>query len=160
MSKYRKIDPRIWNDEKFRGLTDKGKLAFLFVLTHPGMTMLGAMRHTIPGLASELGWKTGSLREALREAFDKAMLKVDESASFVWAPKFLKYNPPESPNVVKSWESALDLLPECSLKSKLVIHTKAFAEDLPEAFVKALPEAFRKAIPNQEQEQEPEQEPE
>lgn len=35
MASYRKIDPRIWNDERFRVLTDSGKLAFLFVLTHP-----------------------------------------------------------------------------------------------------------------------------
>ena len=31
--RYRKIDPRIWNDEKFRQFSDRAKLAFLFVLT-------------------------------------------------------------------------------------------------------------------------------
>ena len=33
--KYRKISPCIWNDAKVRELSDKGKLALLFLLTHP-----------------------------------------------------------------------------------------------------------------------------
>ena len=42
--KYRKISPCIWNDAKVRELSDKGKLALLFLLTHPHMTPLGAIR--------------------------------------------------------------------------------------------------------------------
>jgi hypothetical protein len=48
VSRYRKLDVRLWNDTKFRALSDNGKLAFIFTLTHPGMTMIGAMRATIP----------------------------------------------------------------------------------------------------------------
>ena len=44
VARYRKIDPRVWNDEKFVSFSDDGKLAFLFVLTHPSMTAIGAMR--------------------------------------------------------------------------------------------------------------------
>lgn len=161
MARYRKIDSRIWNDLKVRALSDRGKLAFLFVLTHPHMTALGAMRAALPGLAEELGWTSEAFREAFGEALSKGLLKHDEKASFVWAPNFLKYNQPESPNVVKAWGSALDLLPECGLKDTLIQHVKAFAEGLREGFAKALPEAFREAfakgMPNQEQEQEQEQ---
>ena len=158
MAKYRKIDPRIWNDRKFRELSDDGQLAFLFVLTHPHMTMLGAMRASISGLAEEKGWTVERMRKALGEAFQKALLKVDSEASFLWAANFLRYNKPESPNVVKSWESALNLLPECELKDQLIQQVKGFAEGLGKGFQEALPEAFAKAMPNQEQEQEQEQE--
>jgi hypothetical protein len=71
MSRYRKIDTRVWNDAKFRGLSDSGKLAFLMLLTHPSMTALGAMRSTIPSLAEELGWST----EAFRAAFGGSLTK-------------------------------------------------------------------------------------
>ena len=162
MSRYRKIDPRIWNDEKFRTLSDRGKLVFLFLLTHPSMTSLGAMRATIPGLAAELGWQEKAFREAFREGLSKGLFKVHEKASCVLVPNFLKYNRPESPNVVKAWVVALDLIPECKLKVELIQQVKAFAEALPEAFAEALPEAFTKdlpkSMPNQEQEQELEQE--
>jgi len=153
---YRKIDPRMWNDEKFRTLSTEGKLAFVLLLTHPHMTALGAMRATIPGLAAELGGK--GFAEAFREVFAKGLAKHDEKASCVYLPRFLKYNKPESPNVVKAWAHSIDLIPECSLKGELIQEVKGYAEALPEAFGKALPEAFAKAMPNQEQEQEQEQE--
>ncbi len=44
MGRYRKVETRIWNDATFRSLSDDGKLLFLFVLTHPSQTSLGAMR--------------------------------------------------------------------------------------------------------------------
>jgi hypothetical protein len=157
MAKYRKVDPRIWNDLKFRSLSDDGKLAFLFLLTHPQMTAIGAMRGTIPGLAAELGWSAAKSEKAFGEAFLKGMAKHDPNASFLWLPNFLKYNRPESPNVVKAWVSALDLLPECAMFFQLLSHIKDYAEAFGEAFGEALPEAFGKTMPYQEQEQEQEQ---
>lgn len=158
MSRYRKVDPRIWNDAKFRSLDDQGKLAFFFLLTHPHMTAIGAMRASIPGLAAEIGWPVEAFREAFRKASSKGMVEYDETASLVWLPNFLRYNPPESPNVVKAWASALDLLPECGLLSRVIAGAKAYTEGLNEGFRKALPQAFAKAMPIQEQEQEQEQE--
>jgi hypothetical protein len=74
------------------------------------------------------------------------MAKHDGKACLMVLPNFLKYNRPESPNVVKAWGDSLDLLPECDLKTELITRVKAFAE--------ALPEAFAKTMPYQEQEQE------
>ena len=54
MGKYRKIDPRIWNDEKFSPLSSKGQRMFFFVLTHPSMTSFGAFRISKDGMAFEL----------------------------------------------------------------------------------------------------------
>ena len=162
MARYRKIDPRIWNDEKFRALSDHGKLAFVFLLTHPHMTSLGAMRATLAGLAEELGWEPEAFREAFLEALAKGMAEHDPKACLVALPNFIRYNSPESPNVVKSWVSSLDLLPECSLKTRVIARAKGYAEALPKAFREALPKAFSKtypkSMPYQEQEQEQEQE--
>lgn len=156
MSRYRKIDPRIWNDAKFSSLSDRAKLVFFMLLTHPNMTALGAMRATLSGLAEELGWEPEAFREAFREASQKGMAEHDQKACLVALPNFIKYNPPESPNVIKAWSSALDLLPECSLKTRVTARAKAFAESMTEGFAKALPEAFSKGMPYQEQEQEQE----
>ena len=158
MATYRKVDTRIWNDAKFREMSDDGKLAFLLLLSHPHMTALGAMRASMGGLAADLDWTTERLSKAFAEALVKGLAKHDAKACFVWLPNFLKYNRPESPNVVISWSKALDLLPECLLKYELIKAVKAFTEGLPEGFAKALPEDFRKSMPNQEQEQEQEQE--
>ncbi|MER8431391.1 hypothetical protein [Mesorhizobium caraganae] len=161
MSRYRKIDVRIWNDAKFQSLDDKGKLAFFMLLTHPGMTPLGAMRATPSGLAEELGWKVEDFREAFAKICGKGMAKHDERVHLIALPNFIKYNPPVSPNVVRAWESSLDMLPECDLKNEVIQIGKAFAEGMSKGFGKALPEGFRKGVsktlPIQEQEQEQEQ---
>ncbi len=163
MGRYRKIDTRIWNDAKFRAMSDRAKLAFFFLLTHPHMTSLGAMRATVPGLAMEMGWPEKAFREAFREALAKGMAKHDEVACFVCLPNFIRYNPPESPNVVKSWLACVDLLPECDSKVQLLQQVKAFGEGLGEGFRKAfafLEKALPKGMPNPEQEQEPKHEQE
>lgn len=159
MARYRKIDTRIWNDAKFMDLSKDGKLAFVYLLTHPNLTALGAMRTSIPGLAAEIQWTLEAFAKAFREAFDKGMVKHDERASFLWVPNFLKYNGPESPNVVKAWAKSFDLLPECSMKTELHQAVKDYTKGLPKAFVQAYNEAFRKSMPNQEQEQEQEKIP-
>lgn len=158
MARYRKVDPRIWNDAKFRKLNDQGKLTFFFLLTHPHMTAIGAMRASLPGLASEIGWSEKAFREAFGDASQKGMALHEEGASLVWLPNFIRYNPPESPNVVKAWVNALELLPECSLLNRVIAESVAFASTLNKGFAEALPEAFTKAMPIQEQEQEQEQE--
>lgn len=158
MARYRKISTSIWNDAKFRALSDSAKLVFFMLLTHPNMTALGAMRATVAGLAEELGWTAEAFREAFQEAISKGMAEHDPKACFVALPNFLKYNGPESPNVVKAWVGALDLLPECSLKSLVIQRSKAFAEGLSEGFAQALPEAFSKGMPYPEPEPEPKQE--
>lgn len=157
MARYRKIDTRTWNDHKFNDLSDDGKLTFFLLLTHPHLTPVGAMRATLEGLASELGWPVIRFKKALEEGLLKTMIKYDEIAAFIWLPNFLKYNQPESPNVVRSWEQYLDYIPECSLKDELIYSVKIFVETLSFTFREALPQAFLKGIHNQEQEQEQEQ---
>jgi hypothetical protein len=144
MARYAKVDRRIWNDARFRSLTEKGKLVFLFLLTHPNLTMLGAMRASEAGLAAELEMSPEAFREAFREALLKGLIKHDPRASFLWLPNFSKYNKPESPNVVKSWPDAFDLIPECSLKYELFEQLKVFVKGLSEAFGQAFIEAFPK----------------
>jgi hypothetical protein len=158
MAKYRKVDPRIWNDAKFMQLSDNGKLVLFFVLTHPNMTSLGAMRHSIPGMAAEIGWEVEAFREAFREGCSKGIVKHDEKHSFVWLPNFIKYNQPESPNVVKAWLGALDLLPECNMLSELIEHVKAFLKGFAKGFQESFDKALPKTMPNQEQEQEQKEE--
>jgi hypothetical protein len=162
MARFRKVDVRIWNDAKFTSLSNHGKLIFLFLVTHPSLTMIGAMRATAPGLAAELAMPLEDFQRAFREALSKGMAKVDANACLIWLPNFLRYNKPESPNVVRAWPEAFDMLPECAMKGELFERLKDFVEGMSEAFREAFREAFpkdlAKRMPNQEQEQEQEQE--
>lgn len=102
MARYKKIDTRIWNDKKFNSLSDDARLVFMILLTHQHLTPIGAMRATLVGLADELHWEIKRFTSAFDEIIMQEMAKFDESSSFLWLPNFLKYNRPESPNVVRS----------------------------------------------------------
>lgn len=147
MSRYRKVDPRIWNDEKFRKLNNHGKLLFFMLLTHPNMTALGAMRATPAGLAEELGWEAEAFRKAFADVLSKAMAEHDAEACLIALPNFIRYNQPESPNVIKAWVGALDLLPECQLKRHVLQRAQAIVSEMTEGFSKAFGEAFAQAMP-------------
>jgi hypothetical protein len=73
---------------------------------------------------------------------EQGIVAFDKKACFVWAMNFLKYNPPESPNVVKSWGTSLEYLPECDLKNQLIEKTRVFLASLPLSFQEALPDCF------------------
>lgn len=160
MGRYRKIDPRIHNDAKFKALSERGKLFFLTILTHPHMTALGAMRATEAGLCEEMAlgasgknagcpadcssdcgagcvsdYQAGraagvfeSYRQAFKDLIAKGLIKFDPSSACLVVPKFLKYNPPESPSVVTAWNAAGDLIPECALRDELIENTINFLQ--------------------------------
>jgi hypothetical protein len=147
MSKYRKVDVKVWNDMKFNFMSERGKLIFLFLMTHPNLTMLGAMRATVPGLAAEIHIPLDGFQEAFQKVTQKGMAKYDETSCLIWLPNFLKYNRPESANVVRSWPKAYDLIPESVLKVEIIQRAKGFIQDLSEPFQKAFAEAFPEALP-------------
>ena len=155
--RYRKISVQIWGDEKVRRLSNDGKLAFIFVLTHPNMTGIGAMRGIISGLAKELKVS----EKAFREAFKEGLLEACEEAALIVAPRFLDHNAPENPNVVRSWVKLADSIPECALQRKHFARVKAFLEGFGKAFaepwLKGMPKGMPNGMPKQEQEQEQEQ---
>ena len=126
-------------------LSDQTKLCFLFLLTHPHMTALGAMRATTQGLAAELRWDSTVFDHVFAGILDNDMAEHDSASNIVAIPNFLRYNPPESPNVIKAWVFALDQIPEGWLKNRVLARAATFAKSLSTAFANALPEEFEKA---------------
>lgn len=146
MGRYRKIDTRIWNDRKFRELDDKSKLAFFLVLTHPDTNQLGMLRSRSVALAMELGWHPDDMSDAILKLCRMGMLMVDDRAGFIFIPNFLKYNPPNGPNAVKGWSGLIDLMPECDLLSRALIHLKPTIFGLSEGVRSAIPDDIKDAI--------------
>lgn len=137
MAHYRKIDVRIWNDERFLRLSDDGQLCFLMVLTHQHLTPFGALRSGVLGLAEFKGWLPERMAEAFREAFREGLLEGCEKPSLIYVPRYLKYNPPESPNCVKSWKKFLELLPDCDLKTRVISDVSEYVGTLSESYYQA-----------------------
>lgn len=164
MARFRKVDPRIWNDAKFSALTGEAQLLFFYLLTCPQMTHIGAIPMREEAVAAELHLDTKRYAIRYEELYREGMVKYDSRGLF-WVRNFLKYNAPDNPKVVLSWRDSLDLLPECPLLAEVIGVCRKHCESRGPGYV----EAFEKGIGNgsacgmpygmayQEQEQEQEQ---
>lgn len=167
MSRYSKVDRRIWADQRFQELTKPQPCAqslWFYLLCSPKLTAIpGLITAGEAEIAEFLDWSLEGFREAFREVSSRGMVQADWKARMIWLPNATKYNTPESPNVVRSWRIPWDELPECQIKFEAWQRLKDFTEGLSEAYGKAFREACPKpsvkAMPNPKPEPEPEQKP-
>jgi hypothetical protein len=157
VARYRKIDVRVWIDERFRELSrakPNSQTLWLYLLTNPDtVNVPGLYRAGEAAMAEALGWDLKGFRKAFAEISARGMAFADWEARVVWIPKAIMHNPPENPNVVKSWAATWDEIPECGLKAKAWSEMKAFLEGKPfgegfgKAFLEACPEPFPQPLP-------------
>lgn len=146
--RFRKIDVRIWNDRKFRSLSDHGKLVFILCLTHPNTNQLGLLRASSAALAMDLGWHLDAMRDAISEASRMGLLEIDDEAGLIVVPNFLRYNAPNGPNAMKALSGLLDLVPECDLLNKALTRINTVFAGMSDAMRNAIPDDIRDAIRN------------
>lgn len=152
MARYGKIDVRMWGDAKYLALSappPNAQTLWVYLLT-------GAHRTSLPGLfmageamlAEALRWPLAAFRKCFNELVEQGMVQADTRARVVWIPKAIAYNPPESPNVVRSWRAHWDEVPECQLKTIALQAFASFFKGKSEAFQKAFREAIGEGIPS------------
>lgn len=150
MARFRKVDPRIWNDAKFASLSGEAKLMFLYFLTSPSMTVLGALPMRASAVAEELGLDSERYGKRYQELYQRGMVEYDSRGLF-WVRNYMKYNGPDNPKVVISWSSALDLLPECPLLYKVLEsarnHCVSRGKGFPKAFNDTLGNCLQYGMP-------------
>lgn len=156
MSRFRKIDTRTFADSKFRQLTRPqpcGQYLWLWLLTGPKTCQIPGVIYNVGarGMAELLGWPEQGFQEAFREVLSLGMVRADFDAPLVFIPNAIKYNRPQSPNVVTAWSSAWEEVPECELKEQIRQVLGDFMKGQSEGFQEAFDRACPKSSPNQEQ---------
>lgn len=152
MSRYRKIDPRFWKDEKVMSLAPEEKLIALYLFT--GQSNRIGIFNFSPGEAAE------DLR--LEETFRKGFEKVCETLNFGWdktfrvlyLPTWWKYNSPENPNVLKSCLADLHEIPQTPLINQFSSNLTYLPETFHQTFREGLGKPCPKRMAHQEQKQE------
>jgi hypothetical protein len=152
VSRYKKIDQRMWGDEKFRRLSrpkPNAQSLWLYLLTGPHTTALPGLSVAGPaGLAEALGWPVKDFTGVFEELTALGMAFIDPAARVLWIPNGVKYDPPENPNVVKHWAKLFDAIPECDLKATALARLKCFIDGMAEPFVQAFRDSFANSLPN------------
>jgi len=151
--RYRRVSGEFWLDSRVRALPhEDSRWQFLYILTCPSMTSVGAMRATVAGLAAELGWPLKRFRRALAPLVESGMVELNAEAAYIGLPKFLRHNPPESHNVVRGWVKALGLVPDCPEKRALVARCRDYltarevSGDLKQGFRQGFEQALAQAF--------------
>jgi hypothetical protein len=122
-ARYRKIDPRMWNDEGFYQLTIYEKITAFYTLTAQANRV--AVFTFSPGKAYE------DLKMS-RRVFQKAFSSIgrafawewDESARVVFIPSWWKYNHPENLKHFIGCLKDLSDLPQTTLLATFITNTQ------------------------------------
>src|SRR4029079_3621371 len=124
-ARYKKIDPRIWTDEKFRLLSGEEQRIALYILTAQS-NRIGLFSFS-PGKACE---DLGTLPPTFRKGFETVCRTLnwewDSEARVFYLPTWWKYNPPENANNVIGNLKDLADLPETSLLERFSCNTTYF----------------------------------
>ena len=151
--KYRKLDPRIWRDEKFATLTPDEKLVAVYCLTAQ-VNRCGIFVFSPAMAAEELGTSPQTFAQRFARVISALRWRWDDSTRVLYFPRWWRYNHPENTNVLKGCLSDLAELPQTPLLAEFYGNET----DLTETFRETLRQRIPKPLPIQEQEQEQEQE--
>lgn len=141
--RYRKIDPRLWKDEKIVAMDPTEKLVVLYLLTAQsnriGLYVLS------PGQAAEdLGITAPAFTKALDAVVAALDWKWDSRLRVLFIPSWWKYNPPANPNVLKSCLGDIHDLPKTHLLRDFAVST----EHLTPNCVQVLHDRMREIVDN------------
>ena len=166
-ARYRKIDPRIWRDEKFIKLNAYEKLIALYCLTaspsnrcgifvfSPAMAEeeIGSLETFLEGLLETLG---GTLPLGFRVTFLECFLRVVSGMGWRWEkatrvlylPTWWKYNQPDSENVLKGNLKDLHELPQTPLLAEFYANTKHLPREFHSILRGTLPPTLPQTLAN------------
>jgi len=139
--RYRKIDPRIWNDEKFRALSREEKLIALYVLTAQS-NRLGFFKFSKALAAEDLNMPVETFSKGFDKVCKALAWRFDEEARVLLIPKWFRYNCPDNPNTLKSCLEDLHDLPRTPLVSEFALCVQYLPQTLHETFRKGLEERY------------------
>jgi hypothetical protein len=157
---FRKIDPRIWGDAKFRRLSDDAKLLWMYLLTNNHLTNLPGVFHAWPEtMGRDIGWSGDDpqnfrFETAFKEITDLKMAIYDDTGGLIYIPRAYFFNLPDNLNVVKGWAVWFFQLPECPLRERILNDFKhnleRYRKGYSEPFTKPYEEPLAKPYAKQE----------
>jgi hypothetical protein len=162
VSRYRKIDPRFWRDEKIVTLNRDEKLITLYLFTSTQSNRIGLFSFSPAGAAEDLGIALETFGKGFMEPFQKVVERLnldwDETFRVLYLPTWWKYNCPENPNVLKACLADLHEVPQTRLIEEFSSNLKYLPATFHQTFREGLPKPSPKRMADQDQEQEQDKE--
>lgn len=141
---YTRVESRFWQDEKMRSISDDARYLMLYLLTSPHRNIVGFYFLPSPYACFDLGWDEKRFMKALRELLDIGTVKYDINTHVVLIHNYLKHNPLENPNQVKSAIERLEEIPQTPLIEDFLAIVKQFDKPFMQPLIERLQERFSK----------------
>lgn len=139
---YTQVESLFWKDEKFQHVSGDARYLMLYLLTSPHRNILGLYFLPSPYACFDLGWDEQKFKQILHELVKTERIKHDHQNNVILICNYLKHNPLENPNQVKSAINRLNELPKTYLlkdfSSILNLFNKPFIEPLKERLAELL----------------------
>ena len=127
---YTRVESRFWQDEKMRVVSDDARYLMLYFLTSPHRNIVGFYFLPLPYACFDLGWDEKRFMKALQELLSAGLIIYDKQVHVVLVKNYLKHNPLENPNQVKSAIEKLREIPETLLFQDFLEIVKQFDKPL------------------------------
>ena len=101
MARYRKVDPRIWKDERFLTLNEAEKLVAVYCLTCPQSNRVGIFNFSPAMAAEDLGTSTETFLKRLGNVCRTLRWGFDRVHRVLYFPTWWRYNRPDNPNILQ-----------------------------------------------------------
>lgn len=115
MAEYSKIYKKIWNNKRFRSLSEDARTLYLYFLTSPHSNSIGFYRIDMMYIMADLQWDRKRLQEPLRELFRNRFVTVDEDERIVLILSWFEHNSIQNLNQCKKAEANLSEVCNCKL---------------------------------------------
>lgn len=111
---YGRIETTIWQNPKFRALTEEAQLFYLYLLTCPHGNAIGCFLLPVGYVTADLEWDAETFREAVSECVSEGLIERDEATGLTRIKGWWGHNTFENANVAKAAAKASLALPHRS----------------------------------------------
>jgi hypothetical protein len=149
-ARWRRIYSNEWHAAELQGLTDSDKVVYFYLRTGPQSTSVGVFRVSTAVAVEDIGGDLNPVQfeERLSRVCEAFGWRFDVPTRVLWIQTWFDDNPPQSPNVCKSWAKLLVNLPDSDIKFEAAAAILRALKDMPQAFREAfgsLPKDYRKS---------------
>lgn len=119
MRDFSKISCAIWQSQKFRNLSDKGRLLYLYLHTCPHVNSIGCYYLPKGYISADLGWNDSAVDRAMTE-LSTGLIEHNSGLNLIKINRFLEHSPiTNKSHAIGATKKALSL-PECPEKHSII----------------------------------------
>lgn len=113
MRAYGKVETAIWQNPKFRGLSERGRQLALYMFSCPHGNSVGCFVLPVGYICADMQWPDELVSEHVAELVSKRFIDRDERTCLTRVRGWWGHNSIENVNVAKSALKAMRMLPRC-----------------------------------------------